>query len=532
MRARHSPRRVLTALLGPAVLSLVVSGMLPLAHSAPATSPASAPSGQRIPHLTIAIGSGVENLDLPHTATVRNVAVANLVTEELFRINPKTGDLLPGLVESWELSADGLTYTLRLRRGVKFHDGTPFNAESVKFNILRFIAPETRARFGWLLAEVKDVEAADEHTVRITLKQPYAPFLANLNYRTGMGSPTQMRRLGRDYARHPIGTGPFRFVEFKKDAHVRLEANRDYWGGRPTADRVTLLLVAEEATRVALLEAGQADIIVEFPPVDRQRLERDARFRVEMSPSTSVTVIDLNTQWGPLRDRRVRQALNHAVNRQEILTHVMLGAALEAKSVITPGVFGYAPQQGYAHDPNRARQLLVEAGQGNGFAFKVTYRPGRYLNDAQLLETVQGYLSRVGVKMELNPMEGAAYNKAIEAPFEQNRTQAALIGRGAGTLDGDLTISRFHSKRWPPATTFVTFYKNGRVDSLIEEQGRVRDPRRRFAILAEIQRLLMWDAVWIYLVNPSHLVAAKRQIQGFEMFPNEKFLLHQVTLAR
>ncbi len=222
-----------------------------------------------------------------------------MMYDNLVRFSTKM-QLEPALAESWTSSKDGLTWTFKLRKGVRFHDGTAFDAKAVKYFFDRVLGDEKPFKASLYTPFVQGAQVVDDSTVRVTLKQPFAAFLFRLAHSAGgIVSPTAHQKWGKDLTLHPVGTGPFKFVEWVKGDHVTMERNDDYWGGRPNLDRVVVKTVREDQARVLMLESGDADLIVNIPTEEIARLRRDARFTIESSPTARALYIAINVKKKP-----------------------------------------------------------------------------------------------------------------------------------------------------------------------------------------------------------------------------------------
>ncbi|MFQ6077158.1 MAG: ABC transporter substrate-binding protein, partial [Candidatus Bathyarchaeia archaeon] len=388
-----------------------------------------------------------------------------MVAETLTRVNP-TGEeptVLPLLATSWEVSPDDPnTWIFHLREGVKFHDGTPFNAEAVKVNIERMLNPENKAGGRSAFTMITSVEVVDEYTVAITSDSPFMDLPGNLAYSVMcINSPTQLEKLGEEnYYTYPIGTGPFKFVEHKKGEEVRLEANEEYWGGRPFLDEFVMKPIPETPSRIMALEAGEVDVAYHVPPRDAQRFKENPDLGIEVlnPPSQRRIFVGMNNLWGPFKDVRVRQALNYAVDQQAIIDNILLGLTIPMDSPMPPSAACYSPIMQYEYNPDKAKELLAEAGYPDGFKATLRYGEGRYLLDSEVVQAVAAYLADVGVEVEVIPLEWGTYIGEIWKPPEENETQLFFIGWGLPTLTADMGVGFFTTDAWAPASLNSMFY--------------------------------------------------------------------------
>jgi peptide/nickel transport system substrate-binding protein len=357
--------------------------------------------------------------------------------------------LVPSLASGWEISPDGLEYTFTLREGIKFHDGTPFDAEAVKFNFERlwkedfeYFYPRAKAYRAADIYFLDKVDVVGPNTIKISLKEPFNSFLLRLaNLGPGMVammSPTAIKRYGNeDMALHPVGTGPFRFVERVPGDRVVMERNPDYWGGNPKVgpflDRIVVKPVSDASTRVAGLRAGEFDMIIVPVPDNRDQLVAEGFIWDQGT-------VHHNWYWAynmndPLfKDKRVRQALNYAIDRQSLCKDVLVGTAFPMENgIVPPGMISYDPSfKAYEYNPEKAKELLAAAGYANGFetTFATSTDGSGQLLPVPIAERVQSDLSKVGVNMRIESSEWVSYfTKWISGGFKD--VGAAQMSFGA-----------------------------------------------------------------------------------------------------
>ncbi|MGI9450914.1 MAG: ABC transporter substrate-binding protein, partial [Geminicoccaceae bacterium] len=318
----------------------------------------------------------------PHAVTaVNDFRILMNVYDGLVRYKDGTLEVEPSLATSWSISEDGTEYTFELQSGITFHDGTPFNAEAVEFNFDRMLVESHPFHdtgpfpLSFFFSAIQDVEVVDEDTVKFTLDAPYAPFLSNLAYPTGLiVSPEAVKTHGADFGRNPSGTGPFRFAEWESNAKVVVERNDDYWGGAPALEAVVFRPITDANTRVAEMLSGGIDVMVEIPPDSVQNFDGDG-FTLYEQAGPHLWFLILNAKDGPFADRRVRQAINYAIDKKTLVEDILQGTA-EVASGPTPPAFSWAYNealQPYPYDPEKAKALLEEAGHaGASLTFYVT----------------------------------------------------------------------------------------------------------------------------------------------------------------
>jgi peptide/nickel transport system substrate-binding protein len=452
---------------------------------------------------------------------------------------------VPGLAEGWEVSADGLTYTFHLRRDVVFHDGTPFNAEAVRVNIERVANPDTQSqKAAFLLGPFDSVETIDEYTVAIHLSAPYAPLLDGLaQVYLGMASPAALSQWGRDYQFHQIGTGPFKFVEYVPNRHLILVRNDDYrWGpsitiqpGPAYLDEVEFRFFADPAGRALALEAGDADVMGELPPLDAARLRRDSRFKIiPIAIPGQPLGLMINTQRPPLDDVRVRQALLYATDRPTIVQTIFGNESPPAYGPLTAATFTYAPSlaEQYAYSLERAIALLEEAGWLDSDGDGTRDQAGQPLVlDAVLMtwgsvpevaQLVQSQWAKAGIALR---SETLTYPAAVQAAREGNYH---LIPQSFSGTDPDLLFPYYHSGQlfnWSKVS-------DADLDALLEEGRMTSDPARRAELYAQAQERIMELALLVPIRDPVNLNAASGQVQDLRFDAHGWFpMLHDVYLT-
>src|SRR5262245_45599202 len=331
--------------------------------------------------LVYARGHDSVRLDPAHETDGESFKVMDNLYENLVSFADTTTELVPELATRWDISEDGLTYTFHLRQGVKFHDGTPFNADAVLFSIDRqrdMKPPHPFHSIGgpytyWQAMSmddiVKDVKAADDSTVVFTLKRRNAPFIANLAMSfNSIVSPTAARQYGEDFFKHPSGTGPFRFVEWKKDDSITIERNPDYWGDKAHLDRVVFRVIPENTVRLLALEEGSVQGLDGLNTELAKRLQAEGKYNLLMQPGMNVGYLAMNMDKPPFDKKEVRLAINYAIDRDAIVKGLYGGFGTPAVNPMPPTLWGYNTSVvAYPHDPAKAKELLAQAGFPNGF---------------------------------------------------------------------------------------------------------------------------------------------------------------------
>lgn len=473
----------------------------------------------------VAVGVDPDTLDPVQMTTTTVANMVDYVVETLTAIDPD-GRIQPGLAESWTVSPDGLQYTLKLRRGVTFHDGTPLDASAVKWNLDRVkdtsLRVPIRAPY-----PLKDVEAVDATTVRVTLVRPSAPFVSALSWTTsGIVSPAAADKQGNEYKNvvHPVGTGPYVFKERKKGESITVTLNDKYWGKKPHYDTVVFRVIPEAATRESLILAGQVDLIVLPPVADLPALGRNPAVKVLLAPSDRTIFIAMNTTKPPLNDPRVRQALNYAVDKKAIIENLLFGAADVMDAPMAPSLFGYCKVGAYEYNPARAKQLLAEAGVAPGTKIPFIHPTGRYVQDREASQAIAGYLREVGIEPTLQTMDWPSYVAIINAgPAEKTVHHLSYLGWAPAFLDGAMQSLQFLSSYHPPAGLATTFYKDARVDEMIQAAERESNADRRKSLYCDISKQVWADAPWIFLYVQRFPIVYSSKVTDVRSIPNEKF---------
>ena len=508
-------------------LALALLGALWL--TAPTLAPPAA-LAQGAPPGTLVVGLVAEpvNLDPAQVTDVNSTRVGRRIAETLVSFAEESTQIVPWLAESWTISADGLQYTFKLRKGVRFHDGTPFDAEAVKLSIERQINPDHPANklgkypfANYFFGNVKAVEVLAEDRVAFLLKEPRASFLAVLCApAASIVSPAAVRKHGADYALTPVGTGPFRFASWDRGQRVVLERNPGYWRGPVPLERVVFRPVAEDQARLTELLTGAIDLIVGVPPDFVAQLEANPKFTVLKQVGAHVWYLGINNQKKPLDDKRVRQALNYAVNKEAIVRDVLKGTGSISLGPVLPGTWGAEPSlKPYPHDPERARKLLAEAGHPNGFTTTLWVpESGSGMQSPVAMATViQSNLKAVGVTAQMQTIEWGAFI----AKLRSREQELFALSWMAGSEDPDMVMyPLFHSSQWTPNGPNRAMYKNERFDDLLTRARQTTDQAKRAVLYREAQQILYDEAPWIFIDHEVQIAALSKRVQGFKLHPS------------
>ncbi|MGC9115318.1 MAG: ABC transporter substrate-binding protein [Fervidicoccaceae archaeon] len=472
--------------------------------------------------LRVGIGVDADTLDPAGQTTTTISNIIRLIAEPLFLTAPN-GTLVPLLADSYNVSSNGTVYTITLKKGIKFQDGEPFNAEAVKFTLNRILDPSVKvpSRGNFLL--IDHVEVVDDYTVRIYLKKPFAPFIGVLAS-AYIVAPNATKQLGDKMATSPsgVGTGPYMFKEWVKGDHITLVANPNYWNGTPYFSQIIFKVVPDANTREAMLLSGDLDLIIQPPASDVATLSSRSDVKVVSIISTREMYVGINTQYGPLSDTRVRQALNYAIDKDSLIKYVLFGLGKPEDSILPPFVLGHMTVGPYQYDPQKAKQLLAQAGYPNGFPVTLITPNGRYLFDTQVAETIAQYLRDIGLQVNVRTYDWPTYVATILAPLNRTELQLFLLGWSPSVPDPYFyTYQLFHSSQFTPNGFNNFFYNNSEADRLLELGATTTDPQLRAQIYQNLTKIVWNDAPMIFLYYQAFVVAYRSTLSNVVLFPYE-----------
>jgi peptide/nickel transport system substrate-binding protein len=460
-----------------------------------------------------------------------------LVKEDLTKADVPSPPLIPALATSWDISPDGTVYTFKLRPGVKFHDGTAFDAAAVKFNFERFW-DESSPNFykkakAFVIAYtkwIKSVEVLDPMTVRVTLKTANYQWLRQGLQSYGqplMISPDSVKKYGNDgIALHPIGTGPFKFVQRDQGVKTVLEKNPDYWGTPAKLDRIIIRPLQDPATRVAALENGEIQMM-NTPPWDEIQRLQDEGFKLSISKNVPfINFMHLNFKFPAMQDIRVRKAINMAIDREGIAKEIYRSTGRPEYGMLSPGTDAYDPEfSSYKYDPEGAKKLLAEAGYANGL--KLVFDIYQY-GTGEVVETwIQRDLKKVGIDVELKKYEWVTYMGKWAGGMTPDISMNE-IGWGMSTPAWIDIVSRCDSA--PPGGINSGWYCNHEVDKLLDQAIVTRDPVEMKAIYQKANRLIMDDAAFVPYIDDMQPILLSPKVKGFVNPPEDWFDLSIVSV--
>ncbi|PYO66810.1 MAG: hypothetical protein DMD69_12665 [Gemmatimonadetes bacterium] len=469
------------------------------------------------------------SLDPALSTDVPTGEMVALAYEGLTQFDPD-GQLLPALADRWTVTRwrpSGLRYVFHLRAGVKFHDGTPLTPTAVRQSFLRVLAPATRGGRAWPLYPIAGAEAyaagrasdvsgmhvLGDSAVAFDLPEPLAIFPKFLAMPVAAVVPASLSPQA-DLGQHPVGTGPWRFVAWQHDDYLVFAKNPDYWGGAPAADTLTVRIIPEPLTRAAEFEAGRLSVM-EVPFGETAQWRRQHPDLLLEKPALRVVYVALNNRRGPLRDVRVRQAINYAVNAPEILATVYGGRGILARGAIPPGLAGGerdTARTGYHYDPAEAKRLLAAAGYGSGITLQL-WRNTSNVELARVAQAVQAQLEPVGIRVELVERDASSQREAAR----KGETDMVVLDWWADYPDADnFLYPLFYSGNFGPGGNYA-FYSDPVSDSLILRARRTTDDAARTALYRQIDERVYRAAPWLYLWFPTDLWAKRPDVTGWDV---------------
>ncbi len=472
--------------------------------------------------VTYALETDVIDFDpLRSRARVDRYAMFNIY-DSLVAIDA-SGKIVPALAEKWDISPEGKTYTLTLRSGMKYHDGTDFDAESVKWNLDRYRTTKGSARSGEL-ASIASVDAVDKRTVRLNLKAPYAPLLANLVDRAGMMvSRKAVEVAGEDFTRKAFkaGTGAFILTEALKDDHITIVRNPDWWGADkdgnrlPFLDKITVRPITDGSVRLTNLKTGDAQVANNILGKDVPAVRSDPAFTYQERPGIAFDSIIPNRKAGfTFSEGRYVKAVAMAIDRKEILEKVYFGVGTVGYGAIAPPHFAFDPSftPFEKPDPEGAKRLVREVGKGP-LVFELLTRTGEP-QEVQLASLIQAQLAKADIRAEVATLEFA---QILKRQTDRAFSGLSLVG-WSGRIDPDGNV---YNQMYTGAPFNDASYANREVDRLLDEEGAETDQEKRRRILRQAEQIYVVDdpaRIW-YRFGVSHLLTAKK-VQGMEPYPD------------
>jgi len=471
----------------------------------------------------------------------------------------------PCLATSWEASADGTEIVFNLRKGVKFHDGTDFNADAVVFSFARqydtnhpYYQYGQWPYWGWMYGDIDKVEKTDDYTVKVVMKNINASIMTSLAmFTVNIVSPANAEKYKEDAFKNPSGTGPFKFVEWVKDDHITLEANENYWRERAKLDKLIFKVIPDASARLMALEVGEVQGI-EYPnPADFDRIRANKDLKLLTEPGMNIGYMAINTGYGyidankngvhdiadeplvktpgyyePLTKKKVRQAINMAIDKQSIVDNIYIGTASVAKNGMPPWMLGHNDEVvDYPYDPERAKTLLAEAGYPDGFEVTLYVMPVSrpYMFDPPKIgEAIQSYLGAVGIKVNIYQVDWGTY---LQETMDGN-AQMCLLGWTGDNGDPDNFMNVLYGANACSIGTAGNygFYTNSTAQALLTAALQTYDTEKRTTYYEKFQEMIHEEACYVYLAHSNQNVAFRVNVQGYALHPTSRKFFYPVWI--
>lgn len=509
----------------PAVASSAVTTAAPAAASSAGTAvaPAAASAGTPTGTLTIAQGVDAESLD-PFVTT--SGASKGMLWTVYDRLVTRDADLAlqPGLATSWK-PLDDSTWELKLRQGVSFHNGEPFNADSVKFSFARFVDPAIKNGYSTLLKPVTEVQVMDPYTVHVKTSEPFAELIETLSAYVEM-LPPKAAADPAALAQTAIGTGPYKFVSWTPNDRFVVSAAGPHWTGEPHMQQVVFRPIPDATARINELKSGGVDIITNIPPLQIASLQNQPNISLlKATNSGSIILIPSFLTTDVFKKKEVRQAMQYAIDKEQLIRVVLQGQAVPMSSPFPKGVAGgfVNSLQTYPYDPEKAKSLLAQAGYPDGFSVSFKAPDGRYLQDKQVAEAITGQLAKVGIKADLETIEWSTYVQGIVG----RKYDLFLLSQGG------LQVGPAVQTNWSSKIKGIAWqgYTNPQVDDLIDKGSKTVDAQQRTATYEQLMQTVWDDSPWIYLYHQQDIYGVGQRVKNFRPTAETVVLLRDAQVS-
>lgn len=459
--------------------------------------------------LIFAPSADARTLDPHNTTDSQSDQVIWMIYNALIRYDENM-KFVPDLALAWKVGEDQVTWTFELRKGVRFHDGAPFDARAVKANFERVLDPDEGHNRRDLFAPIERVDVVDDFTVNVVTRYPFGafePMMAHVS--AAIRSP----------AKDDSGTGPYKLRSWRKDLELVLERNEDYWGDKGKLDTIVYRPIPEAASRVIALESGDVDVITQIPPADLKRLESEPDIVVSKTVSIGSQQFRFHCKRKPFTDPRVRQAISYAIDRRSILENLMPGMAEPSTGPLTPRIRGRADLGEIPYDPDKAKRLLAEAGYPDGFETRITTTP-RYNMGVELAQAMAAQLSKVGIVAEIEVLEWGTITQYWGGLLpEACPLDIFIMGAGASSADADWGLRPIFRTQERNENNYG-YFSNAEFDDLIERAMREVDVETRNALYRRAQEIVYLEdpgAIWLY--DNYHVVAMRTNVASVTTSP-------------
>ncbi|KOR85898.1 ABC transporter substrate-binding protein [Bacillus sp. FJAT-22058] len=475
--------------------------------------------------LVIARLSDAENLDQQFMSTINAASVTHHKIYEGLVQRDENSEIQPMLAEKWKQIND-TTWEFKLREDVKFHDGTPFNADAVKKTFDRLLDPVVASPRAVVFDMVKEVKAVDEFTVQFILKEPFSPLLSILaNHEGGIISPKTIEKYGKKIIQEPNGTGPFAFDSWSPGQEITLTKNDSYWGDEPKVDKVIFKVVPEDSTRISMIETGEAHIAEPLPVAVMDQVESSPSMDVYRSEGYGTEYLGFNVNNEPFNDERVRKAIAHAIEMDSIIKGVFNNVGVKANSLMGSKVFGYNEDlEAYDYNLKEAKKLMAEAGYSKGLDATILTMDSK--ERVNLAEVLQSQLKGIGINLKVQVMEYGSFVEQVN----KGQSEMFIISWRNATGDADYNqYNLFHTESQGAAgNTF--FYSNQKVDRLIDAARKEKEEGKRKELYAEAQEIEMADTPYIPVRVIENVAAVAKEVKGFSISPSGYLEINDVTI--
>jgi peptide/nickel transport system substrate-binding protein len=513
------------------------------AAAAPTTAPATTSGATAANTLTFLFAGDTNRLDPPAMDAQEGFIATTAIYEGLVRYKSGSTDVEPALAEKWDISPDGLQVVFHLKPGVKFHDGSPLNAQAVAFSFDRSINKdnplyqEAQGDYGgfpfigdYISNVVTKVQATGDMDVQFTLNRKFSPLLSNLAIPPGyVISMEALKKYGKGINENPVGTGPFKFVEWKKDDHITVDAFDGYWGTRAKLQRIIFQPVPEPSVRALKIQNGEADVTWAVDPKDVPSLKGQANTDVLEQPGLNVNMAEFNLMMPQFQNKSLRQAMNYAINKQELADSLYTGAGTAATGVLPPTSWAFnSDLKAYPFDPDKARALLKDAGYNGEQLTLDTYTIARGYNPqgSKLAEAVQQYLDDVGVKTQIQTGEWTQYR----ADRRAGKLHVAFGGWQADTGDPENFLGVFFNSVNKGGVN-TSFYGTPEVDQLLNSANEETETAKRKDLFNQAERMIVDDAPWLFVGHMKQQAALRKRVQNFVQQPTYIYYFNNVALG-
>jgi peptide/nickel transport system substrate-binding protein len=511
------------------------------ATAAPTTAPSQVESAaaqcQPGGTLVMARDDEPESLNPDMGTTNGTIFVQMQIFERLVEQAPAKTEPVPGVASSWEISPDGLTYTFHLRPDRKFSNGDPITAEDVKFSLDRFINDKVNVNYGFLAANIKDIEIVDPSTIGINMKAVDASILASLTLMSASILPQKIvTQLGEEkFGEKPIGSGPFMLKQWTRGQNLELVRNPNYWKvGQPYLDGVNFQLVTDDNARVLKAQSGEADVVQAIPIAQVDTIKNLSGYRLETARIFAQDNVWLNNTWNnngtkPFADKLVRQALNYATPKEDLNNVVFKGVGKISNTMGSPTQYWDQSILPYPYDLEKAKQLMAQSTVPNGFTLPMMIASG-VTNAQQTAELLKNEWAKIGVIVDIQPVDAAQFNTKFHSLDYASQLISAASVTSDTPDDSEMVSILFDNKAG--FESFWTGYDNPAVTQLVHQAVAVTDPAKRKELYAQLQKLTMDDAPTVPLVLLPALTAVSNKVLGFQTLPAGHWLLQDVCFAR